>query len=235
MCTHILGIIVTGTHQARRTGSAYSGRLAASLSASLQAAVKALVAFPLLVRYAATHVSTACECLRRELLAAGLAVDLLAMKEPVKAGCIHAHSPPPGVAPRWIAGVQVFNHSSPMLYAGRCFQGAKEVSDMGEKESASGPTPSQANLRAKLLLGASWALALTGWSYLLLPRITLSAYFGASGAPDERASAQISLHVLPLVEVFTSCTRFVFLGSGMCRASSACVPLHCMDASVPPY
>ena len=61
-------------------------------------------------------------------------------------------------------------------------QGAGEVSGLGEKETATGKIPSQAGLRAKLLLGASWALALTGWSYLLLPRFTLSAYFGASGA-----------------------------------------------------
>jgi hypothetical protein len=52
VCTYVLGIIVTGTHQARRTGSAYSGRLAASVSASLQAAAKALIAFPFLVRSA---------------------------------------------------------------------------------------------------------------------------------------------------------------------------------------
>ncbi len=55
------------------------------------------------------------------------------------------------------------------------------MSGLGEKESATGPPPSNASLRAKLLLGASWALALTGLSYLLMPRFTLSAYFGASG------------------------------------------------------
>ncbi len=53
---------------------------------------------------------------------------------------------------------------------------------MGETESATGPPPSQAGLRARLLQGATWALALTGWSYILTPRMTLSAYFGASGA-----------------------------------------------------
>ena len=55
------------------------------------------------------------------------------------------------------------------------------MSGLGETESATGPPPSQQDLRAKLLQGASWALALTGWSYILTPRMTLSAYFGASG------------------------------------------------------
>ena len=55
------------------------------------------------------------------------------------------------------------------------------MSGLGQKESETGQPPSHANLRAKLLLGASWSLALTGWSYILLPRFTLSAYFGASG------------------------------------------------------
>ena len=62
-------------------------------------------------------------------------------------------------------------------------QGPGKVSGMGETESATGPPPSQAGLRAKLLQGATWALALTGWSYILTPRMTLSAYFGASGDP----------------------------------------------------
>ncbi len=60
-------------------------------------------------------------------------------------------------------------------------QGPGKVSGMGETESATGPPPSQQGLRAKLLQGATWALALTGWSYILTPRMTLSAYFGASG------------------------------------------------------
>ena len=55
LITNILGVIVTGTHQARRTGSASANDPAGSLASAAQAAVKALVAFPLLVRSACTR------------------------------------------------------------------------------------------------------------------------------------------------------------------------------------
>ncbi len=47
----LLGIIVTGTHQARRTGNASADGSPNKVSSAVQAAVKALVAFPLLVRW----------------------------------------------------------------------------------------------------------------------------------------------------------------------------------------
>ena len=72
---------------------------------------------------------------------------------------------------------------TPTKAAPACAQGPGKVSGLGETETAKGPPPSQQDLRAKLLQGASWALALTGWSYILTPRMTLSAYFGASGEP----------------------------------------------------
>ena len=49
----LLGIIVTGTHQARRTGNASTNGSPNKLASAVQAAVKALVAFPLLVRSSA--------------------------------------------------------------------------------------------------------------------------------------------------------------------------------------
>ena len=47
----LLGIIVTGTHQARRTANASTDSPPAKIASAVQAAVKALVAFPLLVRW----------------------------------------------------------------------------------------------------------------------------------------------------------------------------------------
>ncbi len=46
----LLGIIVTGTHQARRTSNASTTGSPNKIASAVQAAVKALVAFPLLVR-----------------------------------------------------------------------------------------------------------------------------------------------------------------------------------------
>ena len=46
----LLGIIVTGTHQARRTGNSGTNGSPKKIASAVQAAVKALVAFPLLVR-----------------------------------------------------------------------------------------------------------------------------------------------------------------------------------------
>ena len=45
-----------------------------------------------------------------------------------------------------------------------------------------GPAPpSYEALRGQLLGVASWALAATGWVYVLLPRLMLDALFGESG------------------------------------------------------
>ena len=45
----LLGIIVTGTHQARRTANASADGSPNKIASAVQAAIKALVAFPLLV------------------------------------------------------------------------------------------------------------------------------------------------------------------------------------------
>ena len=47
----ILGLIVTGTHQARRTANAATDSGPAKVAFAVQAAVKALVVFPFLVRW----------------------------------------------------------------------------------------------------------------------------------------------------------------------------------------
>ena len=44
-----------------------------------------------------------------------------------------------------------------------------------------GPAPSYEALRGQLLCVASWALAATGWAFMMLPQFTLHACFGESG------------------------------------------------------
>ena len=100
-------------------------------------------------------------------------------------------------------------------------QGPGKVSGLGEKESATGPPPSQPDLRAKLLLGASWALALTGWSYLLLPRMTLSAYFGASGAVRNSAHIRVPLRVVLSRWYHTASRPLRPPGLSLCRVATA--------------
>ena len=57
---------------------------------------------------------------------------------------------------------------------------AKQAAD-GRHSRSMGPTPSYAALRGQMLSVASWALAATGWAYIVVPRFTLHAMFGDSG------------------------------------------------------
>jgi len=56
----------------------------------------------------------------------------------------------------------------------------------GAQQAGRSPAASYEAMRVQLLMVASWALAGTGWAYILLPRLTLDALFGESGEGHKR-------------------------------------------------
>ena len=64
-------------------------------------------------------------------------------------------------------------------------------------------------MREQLLRVAGWALAGSGWAYILLPRVTLYAFFGESG--ERHFSSYTPLRTVLLKTIHTSrvgCTTF---------------------------
>ena len=64
----------------------------------------------------------------------------------------------------------------------RCLQGPETANKSSHSQLHRNPAASYEAMRAQLLTVAAWALAGSGWAYILLPRLTLDALFGESGA-----------------------------------------------------
>ena len=60
-------------------------------------------------------------------------------------------------------------------------QGPKKAAAAAKPQISRSPAASYEAMRVQMLTVASWALAGSGWAYVLLPRLTLDALFVVSG------------------------------------------------------
>ena len=94
--------------------------------------------------------------------------------------CCHIHLDERGITRPWsLCNRRVPAGTSKLV---RWLQGVEKASSNSQSQMGRSPAASYEAMRAQLLTVAGWALAGSGWAYVLLPRLTLDALFGESGA-----------------------------------------------------